>query len=144
MIKSTSEVMPDSWMRRCPGLNGDLGQEICMEFDDCAEDDLSEPEMLMTRAKALSDKGRYEEAAALYDRAIEVTPADFAVDIAIASAEKGKAMERAGLHIQALEALKWAIEIGPEDAETLHYRDLALMSLRPGTGASRRGLEHQI
>lgn len=104
-------------------------QKAAIAFDDCQEEGLNRSESLMTRAKALSDKGRYEEAAAAYDSAIEATPRHFTIDIAIASAEKGKALEKAGRHSQALKAFKRALELSPEDIETWHYKGLALRSL---------------
>lgn len=117
MIKVTSDILQDTWTRRCCGLDKDR-YETAMDMDDCYESDidsnLNEPESLMTRAKALSDRGRYEEAAALYDRAIDVTPIGFTDDIAIASAEKGKAMEKAGMHLQEQEALKRSQELKAE------------------------------
>ena len=128
MIKATSDILQDSWTRRRRWPDKDR-YETAMDQDDCYESDLdanlSEPESLMTRAKALSDMGRYEEAAALYDRAIDVTPIGFTDDIAIASAEKGKAMERAGMHLQAQEALKRSLELKAEDRVARHYKDLA-------------------
>jgi|GEM_PF-4237146 len=104
-------------------------QDAATAFDDCHDECLNKSEALMTKAKALSDMGKYEEAAAAYDLAIEATPHHFTIDIAIASAEMGKALEMAGKHDQALKAFKRALKLSPEDRETWHYKGLALRSL---------------
>lgn len=112
----------DVWDRHCRN-------DAAASNDDCQDEGLNKSEALMTKAKSFFDRGRYEEAAATYDLAIEATPPHFTIDIAIASAEKGKALEKAGKHDQALDSFKKALELSPEDVETWHYKGLALKSL---------------
>jgi hypothetical protein len=73
----------------------------------------------LDEGRRLGNLGRYEEALAAFDRAIELDP-----DEANTHTNRGRALRNMGRYEEALTAIDRAIELDPNDQTALRHRDL--------------------
>jgi len=79
---------------------------------------------LNSKGVDLAEQGRYEEAVAVFDKAIEIDP-----EYAYAWSNKGNVLSDMGKYDEAIRAYDRAIEINPQDAVAWNNKGLALSDM---------------